>query len=120
MAGKDKREGTKGTSEDPFRVPEARSAAASQEDLQEVAVGRRDMILETNAKLSQRITNSIVGPLKEIKDSQVDLTKSIKDMLLILNEKLVPGASIVGDQVKMHGRQGFVLPNYHEIGRAHV
>lgn len=96
MAEKDKKGGAKGTGtgDDPVEAAEGQSFAASQEDLQEMAVGMRDIILETNAELSQELTDSIVGPLKEIKESQMDLTKSIKDMIVLLNEKLTPVAFV--------------------------
>jgi hypothetical protein len=41
-------------------------APASQENLQEVAVGMQDIFLESIAILSLGPTNSIVGPLQEI------------------------------------------------------
>ena len=117
MAGKDKKGGAKGTGtgDDPVEAAEGQSFAASQEDLQEMAVGMRDIILETNAELSQGLTDSIVGPLKEIKESQMDLTKSIKDMIVLLNEKLTPVASVAtGNDAnkEMSGPKGFILPHY--------
>ncbi|KAI8549361.1 hypothetical protein RHMOL_Rhmol06G0018900 [Rhododendron molle] len=88
--------------------------AVSQDDLHDMAIGMRDVILEANAGLSEGLNNSIAGPLKEMQESQADLTRSIRDMLGLINEK---SASLVGnspnnDPPKMPGPQGFVLGGF--------
>lgn len=92
--------------------------AAFQEDLQDMAVSMRDFIIETNAGLSEGLTNSIIGPLQKMKESHADLPKTMKDMIVLLNDKLTPVASVAAgnisnnDPPKMPGPQGFILSGY--------